>query len=61
MNRVTVVVTLGGADWQTSDRQLRQLARGMVGAALNESVGQDHEIVAIQSKIARKVKVVKAP
>ena len=59
MNRVTVVLTIGGPDWRTSDKQLRRLQRVMMAAAHDECDEQDQEIVAIQSKIATNAKVVK--
>lgn len=60
MNRITVVLTIGGSDWNTSDKQLRRLQRIMMAAAHDECDEQDKEIIAIQGKIGRKVKVVKA-
>jgi hypothetical protein len=60
VKRVTVVVTLGKADWPPDDKQLRRLQRVMMAAAHDECDEQDHEIVAIQGKIVPNAKVVKS-
>lgn len=59
MKRVTVVVTLGGNQWSISDKHLRRLQRAMMSAAHDECDDQDHEIIAIQSKLTQNAKAIK--